>query len=72
MKNRQSKISCLGGIPDNHISGAGTPKRKVLKNEARPDLLDKASKKTLEEKLKLESALVRQESLNVLKEFETI
>ena len=72
MKNRQSKTTCLDEIPDKHIGELETLKPEVLENESRIDLFDKTTKKELEEKLKLESSLVSQESLNVLKEFESI
>jgi len=72
MKNRLSKTSCLDEIPDKHIGEFGTTKREEFENESRHGFFGKTSKKALEEKLKLESSLVSQESLNVLKEFETI
>lgn len=72
MKKRQSKTSCLDEIPDKHTGELEASNHEVLKSESRAVLLVETTKKSLEEKLNLESSLVSQESLNVLKEFESI
>lgn len=53
------------------ISQTKKPENKHI-NEAIKNYNSLQKKALLEEKLKLESSLVRQKSLNVLKEFETI
>jgi len=58
-KNKNKDISTWSETKDRVYGKEGTGRK------LRPQ-------KALEEKLKLESSLVRQESLNVLKEFETL